>query len=220
MKFEAFVPDWPGPKQHAKEIVDIIAPHCSVTVLDDPSDYFNAQWKKAREQFTGDVLLWVMADVTLPKSFPDMFSEMGRIFSRGDIGWYAPDIAWTSYIYNVDDLKIVEFGIYEAPNTDSLCIAIRGDVVRAIPFIDPAISFMWGFDFAAIATARLMGLKSVRDYRFKASHPNSTGYDIPKASREMAALWDTLPPEHKAEIDRLLAEDNYLKKRAKDESRG
>jgi hypothetical protein len=218
MKFEAFIPDWPGPKQHAKEIADIIAPHCKVTVLDDPQDYFNAQWKKAREQFTGDVLLWIMADVTLPEDFGGMFCKMQKVFDRGDIGWWAPDVAWTSYIYRQIDLKPVEYGIFEVPNTDSLCIAIRGDVVRAMPHIDPQVSFMWGMDFVAIATARLMGLKVVRDYRFKVLHPNSTGYDIPRASCEMAAVFATLPAEHRAEIERLLAEDNHLKKRAKNVS--
>jgi hypothetical protein len=79
---------------------------------------------------------------------------------------------------------------------------------------------MWGMDFIAIATARLMGLKVVRDYRFKAYHPNSTGYDIPRASSEMAAVIAACPPAHQEEIGRLLAEDNYLKKRARDESQG
>lgn len=220
MKVEAFVPDWPGPKQHAKEVVDIISPYCQVTIIDEPDAYFNRQWQIAREQFTGDVLLWVMADVVPPSNFGEMFSEMKRVMARGDVGWYAPDISWTCFIYNTQDLQLVEVGIYETPNTDSLCFAIRGDVVRAMPFIDPQICYMWGMDFTAISTARLMGLKTVRDYRFKASHPNSTGYDIPKASREMAALWATYSPEQRSEIDRLLAEDTYLKKRARDESRG
>lgn len=215
MKFQAFVPDWPGPKQHAKQLVDIISQYCPVTVLDDPKDYFNAQWKKAREQFTGDVLLWVMADVTLPQDFESMYSEMDRIMTRGDVGWYAPNIAWTSYIFNPGDLKPVERGVYEVPNTDSLCIAIRGDVVRAMPPIDPDVAFMWGMDFIAIATARLMGLKAVRDYRFKASHPNSTGYDIHRASSEMEAIWATCPAEHQEEIKKLLAENYDLKMRVK-----
>lgn len=212
MKIQAFVPDWPGPKQHADALVSIISQHCPVTVLNDSTDYFNAQWEKARQRLTADVLLWVMADVWPPKDFEGMMGRMGRMMQRGDIGWYAPDVAWTCYIYDQRELPKVEPDIYEVPNTDALCFAVRADVVRAMPFIDPAVSFMWGMDFAAIATAKLLGLKAVRDYRFKAEHPNSTGYDIPRASLEMEHLAQTYSPELKSAIQQLMVEANRLKR--------
>ena len=213
MNVEAFIPDWPGPKQHAKELRNIVDGYCPTTILDDPADYFNAQWRKASNVLNADILLWIMADVTLPEKFGTVFREMVRIMNRGDIGWYAPDIAWTCYIYDEKDLQAIEPRIYNVPNTDSLCFAIRADVVRKMPFIDPAISYMWGMDFAAIATARLMGLKTVRDYRFKAAHPNSTGYDIPKASREMEKLAQGYSTELRTEIKRLVVEVEQLKRK-------
>ncbi len=76
---------------------------------------------------------------------------------------------------------------------------MRGDLVRNMPYINPALSFMWGMDVTAIAAARLMGLKVVRDYRFKAGHPNSTGYSIPKAGEGMIPLFATYTREMQEE---------------------
>jgi len=212
MIVQAFVPNWPGPKQHAKEVAAIIAPHCPVTILDDPNDYFNAQWEKARAQFTGDILLWVMADVKPPLDFGAMFEEGVRLMSRAPVGWYAPDVAWTSYIYDPQNLSRVEEHIYEVPNTDSLCFMIRKDVIDNMPHLDPATCFMWGMDLTAIGTARLMGLKVVRDYRFKAQHPNQTGYEIEKAGRGMIPMFKTYPIALQREIGKLEIETRRLRK--------
>jgi GDP-L-fucose synthase len=214
MKIQAFVPSWPGPKQHPEEIVKILAPFCPATVLDDPDDYFNAQWEKMRQKLSSDtdIILWVMADVTLPKSFGEMSDEMLRLLEGGEVGWYAPDIDWTSYSYDKRRLKMVEPEIFEVPNTDSLCVAVRADVIRAMPRVDPKISFMWGADLAAIATTRLMGLKAVRDYRFKALHPNNTGYEIERAGREMIPLFESFPDRVKQEITQLETEVRFLRK--------
>ena len=212
MKVQAFVPDWPGPKQHASEIVNIVRDYCPVTVLNDPNDFFNAQWEKARAQFTGDVLLWWMADVSLPASFGQLYGRALETLEQSDVAWYAPDIAWTSYIYDQKDLNQVAPDIYEVPNTDSLLMFIRGDLVRAMPYIDPKISYMWGMDIIASATARRMGLKVVRDYRFKAEHPNCTGYSIAIASASMNPLFDTLSLELREETRRV-EEDVYRLRR-------
>lgn len=211
MRVRAFIPDWPAAKCRAAEIANVVTRYCPTTILNDPNDYFNAQWEKARQQLDADVLLWIMADVHLPDGFGQMFNDAARIMSRGDVGWYAPDIEWTSYIYNKEELRELESGIYEVPNTDSLCFFVRADVVKAMPFIDPQKCFMWGVDFVAVATARLMGLKVVRDYKFKASHPNDTGYSIDRASEEMGALWKTLHPALKDEVKKVVDETNLLK---------
>jgi hypothetical protein len=181
-------------------------------VLNDPNDFFNAQWEKARSQFTGDILFWCMADVTLPKNFRLMYGEGSYLMSRPDIGWWAPDIAWTSYIYDKSDLKQVEPEVYEVPNTDSLCFMIRKDVIDAMPHIDPKVSFMWGMDITAIATARLLGLKVVRDYRFKAEHPNCTGYSIPAAGAGMDPMFRSMTPQLREEASRVEADVRRLRR--------
>ena len=203
MRIEAFIPDWPSYHAiHAASHANVLSRRYPTRILDDPKDFFNAQWQKARDQFTGDVLLWVMADVTLPERFNVMLNEMERVMARGDVGWYAPDVAWTSFIYNKTELTQVEPEIYEVPNTDSLLFAVRGDVVRKMPLIDPALCFMWGMDVTAATVVRQMGLKMVRDYRFKASHPNSTAYNIDRASGEMGKLF-----AHYEQIDARFAGD-------------
>lgn len=213
VKVQAFIPDWPGPKQHAAELANKTSRIYPTRILDDPSEYFNAQWQRACKELTADVLLWVMADVTFPFEFSTMCSEMERVMARGDIGWYAPDVAWTGFIYDKKDLKIVEPEVYEVPNTDSLCFAIRADVVRNMPSIDPKTCFMWGMDFTAILTAQRMGLKVVRDYRFKVQHPNSTGYDIDEASLGMKKLFESFEPSFREEMKQLINRTNNLKRR-------
>jgi hypothetical protein len=218
MRVQAFIPNWPGPKQHADQLMQIISAYCPTTILNDPNDYFNAQWARARESFTGDVLLWVMADVTLPEDFAGMYATATKVMERGDVGWYAPDIAWTSYIYDKADLRPVggEHSIYndvyEVPNTDSLYFMISRDVIDAMPHIDPKVSFMWGMDITAIATARLRGLKVVRDYKFKAHHPNSTGYDIPRAGNEMIPLFNAMAPRLRAAAHQVEADVRRLRR--------
>jgi hypothetical protein len=212
MNVQAFVPDWPGEKQHAANIVAALSRY-PVHILNDPSEYFNAQWARARSMFTGDVLLWVMADAILPANFGEMLPEMERVMATGRVGWYAPDLEWTSFIYNRSTLLEFEQGIFEVPNTDSVCFGIRGDVVRAMPHIDPKLCFMWGMDFTAILTAHLMGLKIVRDYRFKIEHPNSTGYDIEEASVGMKHLFEgnSFEPSFKVEMEKWIEKTNQLK---------
>jgi hypothetical protein len=215
MRVEAFVPDWPGEKQNASEIANKVARLYPTRILDNPEDYFNAQWARAREEFTGDVLLWVMADVTLPGNWMEMFREMERLMETGKIGWCAPNVDWTGFIFDKNTLTSFEKDIYEVPNTDSLCFAVRGDVVRAMPHIDPELCFMWGLDFTAIVTAHLMGLKIVRDYRFKVLHPNNTGYGIEEASVGMRRLFegDSFEPHFKVEMQKWIERTNQLKRR-------
>lgn len=212
MRVQAFIPNWPGPKQHADDVFYVLNQYCRTTILDNPDEYFNAQWERARGCFDGDALLWCMADVMLPGDFDQMFGEAVRLIERPDIGWYAPDIDWTSYIYDKEDLVLVEPDIYEVPNTDSLLFMIRKDIVNAMPHIDPNVSFMWGMDVTAIATARLLGLKVVRDYRFKAGHPNSTGYDIPRAGNEMIPMFNAMRPELREEARRVEADVRRLRR--------
>lgn len=221
---QAYVPSWPGKKQHAQSTAEIIEQCCPTVILDNPEHFFNQQWDEARRRFLNNrwnwnedslkesALLWVMSDVWPPDDFKGMFQAGCDLLSNAGVGWYAPNVAWTSYIYDRKDLQQLSPGIYEVPNTDSLCCMIRGDVVAAMPFIDYNVSFMWGMDFVAIATARLLGLKAVRDYRFDARHPNSTGYDIDKASQGMKEMLEGFSPELRKEIDYLMKRVDEIRK--------
>jgi hypothetical protein len=212
MNVQCFIPDWPGEKQHAGQIYDIVQKIYPTTILNDGKDFFNAQWEKARNLCTADILLWIMADAILPENFPSMCQQMHRIMSRGDIGWYAPDVDWTSYIYDRADLAEIEPGVCVVPNTDSILFGIRADVAKATPFIDPEKCYMWGMDFTAIVTAERMNLKTVRDYNFKVGHPKTTGYDIDRASLEMKHLFENFPKDFQDNVNRRIAWCNRLKR--------
>jgi hypothetical protein len=107
---------------------------------------------------------------------------------------------------------LVENDIYEVPNTDSVVFAIRADVIKQMPLIDPQICFMWGMDVIASTVIKDMGLKMVRDYKYKVGHPNSTGYDIDKASVQMGNLWRTLEPQFKGRVEATIDDINKLKR--------
>jgi len=74
---------------------------------------------------------------------------------------------------------------------------------------------MWGVDVVASTVVRQMGLKMVRDYRFKAQHPNDTGYDIEKASVEMGKLFahfEETDPRFAGEVRQSINDMNRLKR--------
>jgi hypothetical protein len=214
---QCFIPDWETPghpgKQHAGRLYDQVSRIYPTTILNHPDDFFNAQWEKAKNLLTADWLLWIMADVDLPENYQEMFKSMERTISRGDVGWWACDVAWTGYIYDRADLAEIEPGVCEVPNTDSLLFAVRADVARLTPRIDPEVSFMWGLDFAAIVTAERMGLKTVRDYNFKAVHPNNSGYNIEAASWQMKNLFESFDPTFQNDMNRRIAWCNKIKRR-------
>jgi hypothetical protein len=189
VKVQAFVPSWPGEKQHPQELVNVMSPHCPVSVLDNPEHYFTEQWEEMRSKFFGSIMLWVMADVTL-HDFPKMYAECIRVLSRPDVGIYAPNVCWTGHIYDMSTLVKIEDGVYDVPMTDVLCYAVRSDVLEKLMHIrrEKHGKMGWGIELLLTVIAKRMGRKNARDYRFLVDHPNSTSYDIGEASEGMTAL--------------------------------
>src|ERR1700722_19068054 len=98
MKIEAYIPNWPGTKQHAKATADLLRPHChSVTILDNPDHYFTEQFNSMREQFNGDIMLWVMADVWPPEDVKGMIERGVELITNNNVGIYAPDVDWNGH---------------------------------------------------------------------------------------------------------------------------
>src|ERR1700674_159523 len=186
MKVQAFIPSWPGDKQRPEELVKIMSPYCETIVLDNPEHYFAEQWAEMRKRFTGDIMLWVMADVTL-HDFPEMYAECVRLLSRDDVGVYAPNVCWTGHIYDISKLKEVEPRVYEVSMTDMLCYAVRSDVLNQLMPISIRCHG-WGIELMLTVIANRMGRKTVRDYRFLVDHPNDTGYSIAEASEGMTEV--------------------------------
>ena len=197
MKFQAFVPDWPGPKQHGAANVRLLQPFCETFHLDNPAHYFTQQWELARSLFTGDIFVMVMADVWPLLELGRMFSEMERLFQTTSIGVYAPHVRWNPWQYNPETLSKVEEGSFEVPDTDLLCVAIRREVLEKVPHGTPEANFIgYGFDFAVMAMAKHYGWRIVRDYRFEARHPEGvTGHSRHNAEAQMWAWMDGMEPE-------------------------
>jgi hypothetical protein len=186
MKVQAFVPTWPGSKQHPEELIKIISPFCEVVVLDDPEHYFTEQWAEMRKRFSGDIMLWVMADTVL-YDFPNIYKEMLRILSRDDIGIYAPNVCWTGHVYDISKLARVDASVYEVAMTDLLCYAVKSEVLEKMPTV-VARAHGWGVEVLLTAIATKMGKKTVRDYKSTVGHPNSTNYPISEAAIGMEEI--------------------------------
>jgi hypothetical protein len=186
MKVQAFIPTWPGEKQHPATLHSIISPFCETTVLDNPEHYFTEQWSEMRKRFSGDVMLWVMADACL-YDFPNIYKEMLRMLSRDDIGIYAPNVCWTGHVYEISKLIHVDSSVYEVAMTDLLCYSVKKEILEKMPPVS-ARAHGWGIEILLTAIATKMGKKTVRDYKSTVGHPNSTNYHIPEAAAGMEEI--------------------------------
>ena len=155
-------------------------------VLDNPKHYFTEQWAEMRKRFSGDVMLWVMADAYL-FDFPVIYPEMTRLLSRDDVGAYAPNVCWTGHVYDISKLIAVEPSVYEVPMPDLLCYAVKAEVLNQMPEVTIR-SHGWGIELLLSAIAKRMGKKVVRDYKSTVGHPNSTHYAIPEAAAGMEEI--------------------------------
>jgi hypothetical protein len=200
---QCFIPNWLGTKQHAEGTASIIRPFCPVTILNNPEHYFTEQWEEARRLFTGDILLWVMADVWPPVDAEGMIKKIEFLFSRGgnNIGIYAPDIDWNGHQYDVTKLKPTVYGwragMYEVPTAEMLIWALSKDVLDAMPHVDPKVNYLgWGIDYLGAAAAKFINKVAVRDYSFTATHPKSgPGYNPVEATTQMYRWMKTLEPD-------------------------
>jgi hypothetical protein len=193
MNVQAFIPDWLGPRCHSAEIEAVVSPFCETNVMADSRLYFTEQWNAMMNAFTGDVMLVILADV-MPQNFDQMFPEMLRLMSCeiDNIGIYTPKPDWTAHKYSLRTLHEVEPMVYEVPCPDILCYAIRNDVLRQWR-PDPIVNRLgWGIDYVYTAIASLSDIKTVRDYRFLATHPQGTNYSTTDAGEQMLRMFATL----------------------------
>ncbi len=214
MKIQAYVPDWPGVKQHGRATADILSRFCPTVIIDDPALYVTnrygaLQWERGRNLFEesgADIMLWVMADVWPPINIDLMFLEMHRLLI-GRVGVYAPQVHWSCWQFPFELLIEVEPQIYEVPCADMMCWAIRKDVLESTPHCDPVNWHGTGIDFSVIAAARLLGLKAIKDYRFVAGHPLQTDCsDYPDSWADMQRWIDSLEPSFQTVMRAVIQE--------------
>lgn len=200
---QAFIPDWPGEGHHTQELLEKLEPLCSVTVMDNPDHWFVDQWNLMMSKFTGDIMLWVMADASLKRiDVHHMYAEMLRFFFRGDVGVYAPNLCWTIHGYKLGELTECEPQVYEVPITDLVCLAVRADILKAMgTAFHPETKLGWGVDAMLSAICRINKKKVLRDYRFFVEHPMHTGYNVDKAQQEYEGIMGTDSPYRDAMRD-------------------
>lgn len=213
MKIQAFIPDWPGEKQHADALYSVMSPFCETTIIRTPRNFFTEQWNEARARFSGDVLLWVMADVWT-EQYPTFFARCKQFMERGDIAVYTSKICFTNHRFDTARLPKVEDDVYEVPCTDMLNWALHRDLLDVLPVLDPDKSECgWGIDFLTTVLSRRLGKKVVRDYSVLFSHKDSTCYNKTRAMQEMEWLFSTLDKSTVEEVRAVIAEGERLRGR-------
>jgi len=210
MKIQAFIFNWVGHEQNAVTLEQQLCGLCDVTVINSDSSvenqhpawhhlgdeaYFSAQWNKALELFEADVLFHIQADASFP-CFAEILERCRFAVGEHDCGIYAPNVDYTFWTYDRSRLRAIDADLLEVPQTDCTCWAIARELLERAPRVDPlANKFGWGIDWMMMATARLLGRKVARDYRFTLAHPRGTGYNTDTANRSAQAMLDSFPDD-------------------------
>jgi len=202
MKIQAFIADWDSKHTRAGVIQQQI--HCAtnipVRILSRRNEPWAYQWEEAVSRFDGDVMLWIMADTVLRgpvetlqgSYFPALINKMKEVYSTGDVWMYAPNLDYTSQIYNTKRLKEHSPNVYEVCGTDLVFTSIHRNLLRLLPSVGVNIRG-WGYDYLMTHLANTMGKKVVRDYNFMVDHPFTNCYERTDADTKMHIWIQSLP---------------------------
>lgn len=210
MKIQAFVTTWDSAGPNAENTARRLAQHCPTRLLSSLYNRpFAEQWDYATKLFNGDIFLWVMGDVVPPVDLFGMFNAMIAAYSTREVGMYAPNIEWTSQIYNREKLREFSTNVYEVCGTDLLMTSVSKELLDVAPSII-GNSRGWYYDYALAAYARTLGKKIVRDYNFIAAHPQGSNYDMTTALYDAKNWLSRLPASGQIAIDNLVKEQARL----------
>jgi hypothetical protein len=222
---QGFIFNWPGRKQHAALLERMLREHCEVSVINSDDSlrkahphwhhigndaYFTAQWNEAVKRFNGDVLLHIQADIW-PQNVGKMIAQCVRCMREHAVGVYAPDMDFQPHAFSPRSLVPLEKGIYEVPVNDTSIWAIKAAVLRNTPAVDLKLCrFGWGIEFVVAAVAKRLGLRVVRDFRFRAGHIRSRGYNSQEAFTQWLAWKETLEPGLREVVEELVRERDRM----------
>lgn len=219
LKIRAFVPDWPGPKQHAQMTADLLRPHLeNVMVLGGrPDDYFTDQWNRMLDLFLktdGEVLMSVMGDVWPPYDVAGLLEKASYYMGTSGVGIYAPAVEYVGQ--KLFRHKLKPFGpdyprVFHVPMPEMLCWFVRRDVIEAMPRIDPKINKCgWGIDYLAVAAAWSIGAHVILDDNFVARHIKGIGYPIEKAEVQFDLWLNELGEPWESRVKEAIEEKNRI----------
>jgi hypothetical protein len=216
MKLQTFIFNWPGRKQHAAKLEAMFRPCCETIVINSDDNlrasyphwqhigneaYFTTQWNAALDRFNADVFVHIQADVW-PVKVEQVLKHAVKYIGSYGVGVYAPDVDFNAHCYRKEDLPKLDEGVFEVPATDCCFWAIKGEVLRDAPRIDPRINQLgWGIEYMVGALTHGKGLKLARDYRFTAGHRKGSGYNLTQAFEEWQTLRSGLDPELRTRME-------------------
>lgn len=199
MKVEAFIPDWRSPKCDAGLLRKHLEQCCKVTILDAYDVPFTEQWKEAVSKFKGDIFIWAMAD-TRVHNFPYLYSRMLEAYRFHGAGIYAPNVNYTSQIYNRQKLFQVAPDLYEVNGTDLVFVTMARHILEETIKIAMPSTRGWGYDYLLSAVTKDIGAKILRDYSILIDHPEGSVYGHEIALKEQQEWFNKLPLKWQEDI--------------------
>jgi len=164
-----------------------------VEILSRRNEPWAYQWEEAVSKFDGDVMLWIMADTILREpSYAPLIKTMRKVYATGDVWMYAPNLDYTSQVYNINRLKQHAVGVYEVCGTDLVFTSIHRNLLRLLPSVGVNLRG-WGYDYLMTHLANQMNKVVVRDYNFMVDHPKTNCYNHLEAITYMNLWIETLP---------------------------
>ena len=218
MNIQTFIFNWRGQYEKTKEkqkqlsaigVVPVVINSDDNHREDDPNwhnigeeSYFTAQFLKATELFTGDILFHIQADASFD-NWKALYEQAEHYFDIYNWGIYAPNVDYTWYDSSRSDLSTFDLdepGIKMVANTDCTCWFIHKDIIdeaknRGIDFSPYKMG--WSFDIVYPAISYIKRRPVLRDYNFTIDHPRGTNYNVDQAEIEMRDLYLTLDDEVK-----------------------
>ena len=164
------------------------------------ASFFSAQFRKALELFTGDILFHVQADAHYDR-WRELVDDAFVVFETHRPGIYAPNVDYTHWTTERNDIISKRL---EPPNlkliacSDETVWFIRREVIQGLQErgIDFSGNIMgWGWDCMLAAISYLKGMPVIRDYNHTVQHPQGTSYNRAQANAELDALLCSLDPE-------------------------
>ena len=198
-KIHFFIFSWPGTEDNAANLKKVI-PNSTVIGGDK---YFSEQWNEAIGKFSGDVFAVITADVVCD----DVILLIGRIrlaFTNSEIGVYGPRIDYSGIKFYKTSAPGFESNFNVVPYTDSTCIAVRGEIIKAFEPVNLNVNrYGWGINQVVAAITKKHGKVCVEDYAITLKHPKNRGYDTQMAIEQRRLYFDGLSADLKNIIKRF-----------------
>jgi hypothetical protein len=159
--------------------------------------YFTAQFVKAIELFTGDVLFHIQGDASY-ENWEQLYKDAESAFNETNCGIYAPNVDYTWYDSSktdIDTIRIPNKNLKAVANTDCTCWFIHKDIIdlykqRNLDFRPYTMGWCWDIVFPALSYMNKRPV--IRDYSHTIDHPPGTNYNKELAEKEMWDLYNSL----------------------------